>query len=75
MKKLNKKERIIFWAGAYLGIIGGVVGNILTSSAFNLINNNCQSKLCFRGTIFLFIISAILFYVITYYIIKQIKQN
>jgi cell division protein FtsX len=71
-----KKEESFFWLGALLGIAGGIIGNVLTSSAFTLITNSCNEDIylfCVGGTILLLISSFIIFLLMISKIMKKIK--
>jgi hypothetical protein len=72
--KLKDKEKLMFWAGALFGISGGVIGNILVSSAFTLINNSCKTEICHVGTIIIGISAFIIFFVLTILLIKKINK-
>ena len=39
MMKFNKKEKVMFWSGISIGIIGGVIGNLWAGSYFDWVNN------------------------------------
>lgn len=76
MKRIKSKnrEKLMFWAGALLGISGGIIGNILVSSSFTLINNSCKNEICYYGSFGLMFLSFIIFLVIMFFIMKQIKK-
>ncbi len=75
-KKLmpNQKEKNIFFAGLGAGMAGGLVGNLLISSFFELANKGgfgnppTKNELCS-----IFIISLIMFFGIAIWLYKKIK--
>ncbi len=71
-QKITKKEKKIFWFGALLGIAGGIIGNILVSSAFTLITNSCQNWICYVGTTALMIVSFGIFVIMINKMTKSI---
>lgn len=68
---IYKKEKKMFWYGLLFGLVGGIFGNVLITSCFNLINNDCQNNICRYGTLTILIFSLIGFV----YILKQIMDN
>ncbi len=58
--KFIDKERYMFWYGILLGVAGGIIGNILVTSAFNLIVINSL----IWNVIFMLISFAMLIYLI-----------
>ncbi len=70
---MEKKNNKLFWQGILIGFFGGVVGNILTSSAFTLINGNCQNGVCWFGTTVLLVLSLVVFIIFVNFLLKRIK--
>lgn len=67
--KFCKKEKLMFWSGALVGIVGGFIGNILSSYMFQF---SKKPNLIDAIAVILF---TIIFLTILFFINKQIKKN
>ncbi len=68
-KKINKKDKGIFWVGALTGIVGGLTGNLWAGYFFELSNNPNWVNF------FAVIIFTIILFGLLFYINNQIKKN
>ncbi len=71
VKKLNEKERGIFYAGLGLGILGGAIASIWSGYMFRLLDALIPNP-DIKTSIISAIVSTIAFFVLIVWIIKQV---
>ena len=62
--KINRKEKFMFWLGSLMGITGGILGNLLVGSAFDIANKgyNIFNTSIYLITFIIFILISIIIY-------------
>lgn len=79
-KKINKrlkptqKEKNLFFAALGAGISGGVIGNLLVSSFFDLLNADAFGKPTLETRWAIFVLSLIAFILVSIWLLKKIKS-
>ena len=68
-QRYTKKEKNMFFAGALLGIASGVVGDILVSSMYRIVDKNYTAP-----TILTFLIAIVFFLWLCFYLLSKIKK-
>jgi len=70
---MNKKNQL-FWMGLLIGMLAGIIGNILVNSCFVLITNSCKNIFCYIGVPLLILISLGVLIWIIKFIVRKIKK-